>query len=591
MKNPGSVAETSTQRDLEVLQESLNILGNSLDRQQAALRQLGPVQPKTPQAFLEQSLKEMRTHLSRLYSSVGELAREFQSQQREREKLDALFEVTQVVNSSLDLDQVLNQVMDQIIYLTQAERGFLMLIDDKGELEYKTARNMDRETIEGSSSFNISRTIVQRVAEQGVAVVTTNAQEDPRFSAQESVVSYNLRSILCVPLMVKDVVTGVIYADNRIRAGLFGDSHRELLTAFANQAAIAIDNARLFASVVNAKNLMDNIFASITSGVITTDVDDKITLLNRAAEHILTLSASQAEGKPYARVLQPLRDQLFPLVYAVKTRDEPVTGWEIETVLPDRGTVNLSLSLSPLKDAQKTTTGVAIVMDDLTERKRLEARTRYIRDVLMSYLAPQVAEQLLADPEKLQLGGQRRTITTFFADIRGFTTFSEHLDPVRLMDVLNRYLSLGAEAVFLQEGTLDKFQGDMVMAFFNAPVDQKDHALRAVRAALSMREDIHAYHQNVDDSYRLSFGVGINTGEAVVGNVGTAQIKNYTVIGDSVNLAKRLQDNAAPNQILLGAATYELVKEHVVVRELEPIRVKGRQAVERIFDLVDIKES
>jgi class 3 adenylate cyclase len=227
--------------------------------------------------------------------------------------------------------------------------------------------------------------------------------------------------------------------------------------------------------------------------------------------------------------------------------------------LPDRGTVNLSLSLSPLKDSRQTTTGVAIVMDDLTERRQLEARTRYIRDVLMSYLAPQVAEQLLADPEKLLLGGERRTVTTFFADIRGFTTFSENLDPERLMDVLNQYLSLGAEAVFLQGGTLDKFQGDMVMAFFNAPLDQEDHALRAVRAALAMQTDIQLHHQHVASPYRLKYGVGINTGEAVVGNVGTAQIKNYTIIGDSVNLAKRLQEHATANQILLGLSTYLLL--------------------------------
>jgi adenylate cyclase len=483
---------------------------------------------------------------------------------------------------------VLNQVMDQIIQLTKAERGFLMLINDQGELEFRIARNVDRETIEGSS-FNISRTIVQRVAEQGTPVVTTNAQEDPRFSAQESVVSYNLRSILCVPLRVKDKVTGVIYADNRIKSGLFGDRHRDILTAFANQSAIAIDNARLFANVVDAKNLMDNIFASITSGVITTDIQDKITLFNRAAERILGLPAAKAEGAPYSKVLRPLRDQISPLIQAVKTRDEPVTGWEIDSELPKRGIVNLSMSLSPLKDTRQTTTGVAIVMDDLTERRQLEARTRYIRDVLMSYLAPQVAEQLLADPEKLRLGGDRRTITTFFADIRGFTTFSEHLDPERLMDVMNHYLSLGAEAVFLQEGTLDKFQGDMVMAFFNAPVDQEDHALRAVRAALTMRGDVQAYHKQIDPVDHWDFGVGINTGEAVVGNVGTAQIKNYTIIGDSVNLAKRLQEEAAPNQILLGLSTYEQVKDYVVARELEPIRVKGREAVERIFELVDLK--
>jgi adenylate cyclase len=589
VKGFGEAVEESAQRDLATLQESLQILSNTIERQRTVLAQLGPVRTGTPQAHLHQSFADMDILVPRLRSSINQLTRELQDQQRERSELRALFHVTQVVNSSLDLDQVLNQVMDQIIQLTKAERGFLMLSNDKGELEFRIARNMDRETIEGSS-FNISRTIVQRVAEQGTPVVTTNAQEDPRFSAQESVVSYNLRSILCVPLRVKDKVTGVIYADNRIKSGLFGDRHRDLLDAFANQAAIAIENARLFANVVDAKNLMDNIFASITSGVITTDVYDQITLFNRAAERILGLPADQAEGAFYPEVLQPLRDQISPLVQTVKMRDEPVIGWEIEPELPERGTVNLSLSLSPLKDARQRTTGVAIVMDDLTERRRLEARTRYIRDVLMSYLAPQVAEQLLADPEKLRLGGERRIVTTFFADIRGFTTFSERLDPERLMDVLNHYLSLGAEAVFLQEGTLDKFQGDMVMAFFNAPVDQEDHALRAVRAALAMRTDIQIYHQQVDPAYRLNFGIGINTGEAVVGNVGTAQIKNYTIIGDSVNLAKRLQEEAAPNQILLGSSTYELVKDYVEARELAPTQVKGRAAFERVYELVDIKQ-
>jgi adenylate cyclase len=587
MDNPADAASADIQDDLTTLQQSLQALGTSLDRQRVVLAQLGPVQPGAPQAHLHQSSAEIAAVLPRLRTAADQLTRELQNKQRERGELEALFHVTQLVNSSLDLDQVLNQVMDQIIQLTQAERGFLMLINQAGELEFRVARNMDRETIEGSS-FEISRTIVLRVAEQGAPVVTTNAQEDPRFKTQESVVSYNLRSILCVPLCVKDKVTGVIYADNRIRGGLFGERHRNVLMAFANQAAIAIENARLFASVVDAKNLMDNIFASITSGVITTDIKDRITLFNRAAEQILGIAAVRAEGTAYSEVLQPLGDHIAPLLQTVKTRDRPVTGWEIESELPQRGSVNLSLSLSPLKDSHETTTGVAIVMDDLTERRRLEARTRYIRDVLMSYLAPQVAEQLLADPEKLQLGGERRIVTTFFADIRGFTTFSEHLDPERLMDVLNRYLSIGTEAVFAQEGTLDKFQGDMVMAFFNAPVDQEDHALRAVQAAKHMRDAIQSYHEKVAPSYQLSFGIGINTGEAVVGNVGTAQIKNYTIIGDSVNLAKRLQDYALPNQILLGSSTYGLVQDHVVVRELEPVKVKGRAALERVFELIDV---
>jgi adenylate cyclase len=589
MRSLVNSSKEAAQSDLTNLQESIQTLSSAIERQRMALSQLSPSQPGAPQAHLHQCLADMSALLPQLHASANQLARKLQNQRREQDEMEALLHVTQVVNSSLDIDQVLNQVMDQIIQLTQAERGFLMLINDRGELQFRVARNMDQETLKGSE-FNISRTIVQRVADDGEPVVTTNAQEDPRFRAQESVVSYNLRSILCAPLRVKGQVTGVIYADNRIKSGLFGERHRDILTAFANQAAIAIDNASLFASVVSAKNLMDNIFASITSGVITTDMQDQITQFNRAAERILGLPAQQAQGASYQEVFEPMRDQISPLIQTVKTRDEPVTGWEIEPKLPERGIVNLSLSLSPLKDSRQTTTGVAIVMDDLTERKQLEARTRYIRDVLMSYVAPQVAEQLLADPEKLRLGGERRTVTTFFADIRGFTTFSERLDPERLMDVLNRYLSLGAEAVLFQEGTLDKFQGDMVMAFFNAPVDQPDHALRAVRAAVAMRSAIYSYHQKVASAYRLSFGVGINTGEAVVGNVGTAKIMNYTIIGDSVNLTKRLQDYASSNQILLGSTTYELVKDHVVVRALEPVQVKGREAVERIYELVDLRD-
>lgn len=580
--------EPSSQQDLASLQNSLRTLTHVLERQRLAVSQLGRIRPGSPEAQVEQALAELNALLPDLNSSFHHLERILRDQEWERDQLQALYHVSQVVNSSLDLDQVLNQVMDQIIQLTKAERGFLMLLNEAGELEFKVARNMDQETIDGFS-FEISRSIVRRVATQGTPIVTTNAQEDPRFSAQESVVAFSLRSILCVPLRAKERVTGVIYADNRIRAGLFSDQDRDMLAAFANQAAVAIENARLFESVASAKNLMDNIFASITSGVITTDVQDQITLFNRAAERILNLPASRAEGHPYTTALQPLRDQISHVIQSVKARNKPVTGWEIESVLPERGPVNLSMSLSPLKDAHQTTTGIAIVLDDLTEQRLREAETRYIREVLMSYVAPQVAEQLLANPDMLSLGGTRRVLTTFFADIRGFTTFSEQLDPERLMDVLNSYLSLGAEAVLLHEGTLDKFQGDMVMAFFNAPVEQADHALRAVRAALGMRADIMTYHQQVEREMRLSFGIGINTGEAVYGNVGTATIKNYTVIGDSVNLAKRLQEEAGPNQIILGHSTYQLVKDYVIAQELPPVKVKGRDALERIYELIDLK--
>ena len=183
--------------------------------------------------------------LARIISSLKYLIKNSLEQEQELSRLYALVDVGKVINSSLDLTTVLNEVMDTIVGLTGAERGFLMLANPNGGLDFRVARNMARETLE-EEEFKISSTIAHRVAEQGEPVLTTNAQEDPRFTGQHSVAIYNLRSILCIPLKLKGNITGLIYADNRIRSGAFTQRDLSILTAFANQAAVAIENARLF---------------------------------------------------------------------------------------------------------------------------------------------------------------------------------------------------------------------------------------------------------------------------------------------------------------------------------------------------------
>lgn len=207
----------------------------------------------------------------------------------------------------------------------------------------------------------------------------------------------------------------------------------------------------------------------------------------------------------------------------------------------------------------------------------------------MRYAPPAVVEQLLRDPSQLKLGGVRKPIAIVFADIRGFTTYSEHLAPEALVEVLNTYLAFAAEAVLEYEGTLDKFIGDAVMGLFNVPLDQTYYTLRAVKAALKMQANIYNYHQRVGVDRRLNFGVGINAGEAVVGNIGTEMQRNYSAIGDSVNYAKRLQENAKGGQILISRAAYEHVRDLIEVRELPPLQVKGRSTPEQVFEVVGLK--
>jgi adenylate cyclase len=582
MSEPTDIAALSSLQDeLEFIRRMTEDLRDVLKQQREMLKGTGfRLPPGTT------------TTLNNIVRRLEAITKRIDVLEHERDQYRALAYVAALINSSLDLTQVLNEVMDTIIGLTGAERGYMMLRnEDTGEMEFRIARNVDRETLDGST-FEISRSVVERVAADGEAILTTNAQEDTRFQHAASIVSYNLRSILCVPLSVRGEITGVIYADNKIQTGLFTEQTRDLLLAFANQAAVAIENARLFErikatleEITEMKNLQDNIFMSIASGVITTDTEERVTLVNRRAQQILDQMGDDLVGADLRHMLPRLDDRFDRMIEQVLSSEERLTGIEFETDLQNRGRVNLSMNLSPLKDAYEATQGVAIVLDDLTEVKQREAQIAGVR----RYLPSEVVDGIKSAAE-LKLGGTRQVITILFADIRGFSAFSENLDPERLVEIINTYMTIASDAIHLQSGVIDKFMGDAVMALYNTPLrPQADHALRAVRSAATMMADMLAYHAVVAEENRLLFGVGLHTGEALVGNVGSPERLDYTAMGDSVNLAKRLQEKAAPTQILLSEDTYRLVAEHVQVNELAPVRVKGRTQATKVYELLNVR--
>ncbi len=527
-------------------------------------------------------------NITGLAERINRVRMQANSLDEERQSLQALASISQVINSSLELDQVLQIVMDTIISLTTAERGFLMLDDGQGGLVTKIARNWEHESVE-PSEFAISRTILNRVVSSRQPLLTTNAREDPRFSGQDSIVAYNLRSILCVPMFFKEKLVGVIYADNRIRSGLFSQKDLDLLTAFANQAAVALENASLFASVRNTlievtelKSLMDNIFASIASGVITTDLSEQILLCNQAAEGILGSQSNHLIGNGLREAFPPFALDLEPHIQQVLRTDEPVLGLEINPVLHHRGPVDIRFNISPLKDADRNTQGLAIVIEDMTERKRLEASRRLFEKMV----SPSVIAQL--DPDHIEAGGQRAEITILFADIRGSTALGETVEPEELIKVLNRYLAAAAEEILAQEGTIDKFLGDAVMAWFNAPVQQPDHTMRAVRAALAIRAILPELYKNSPERAPLEFGFGIHVGEAVLGLVGSEKRLEFTAIGDSVNTAKRIQENSAPGQILLSEQAYRKVENEVIAFSAAAVVAKGKREPIPVFSVMGI---
>jgi adenylate cyclase len=274
----------------------------------------------------------------------------------------------------------------------------------------------------------------------------------------------------------------------------------------------------------------------------------------------------------------PILGQAIVLQYwQVLATQQQITGVEVNTNLKNRGKVDLILNFSPLKNALAEIQGVTLVMDDHTERKRLEAQ----RKLLEKMVSPAVIHQL--DPDSLRLGGELKEVTALFADLRGFAVFSGRNHPVMLVNVLNQYLSLVADAILRQEGTTDKFLGDAIMAWLNAPVPQLDHAQRAVRAAREIILNTQELWRELALNHKLGFGIGIHTGLAVLGLVGTENRMEFTAIGDCINTAKRIQENAAAGEILLSAETYSIIRNEFESTALEPVILKEKQEPLQLF--------
>jgi class 3 adenylate cyclase/DNA-binding response OmpR family regulator len=229
----------------------------------------------------------------------------------------------------------------------------------------------------------------------------------------------------------------------------------------------------------------------------------------------------------------------------------------------------------------------AIAIENSRNYAALKIAREKVQDTFERFVSPSVVEKALSND--VRLGGERQEISVLFADIRGYTAFSEHETPEKVVEVLNHYLSVAGNIIIGWEGTLDKFFGDGLMAIFNAPKKQSDHVQRAAEAALAIIKA--AQETSASYGYQLTYSVGVHVGEAVVGYIGTDYAVNYTAIGDVVNLAKRLQENAAPGQIIIEDAVVKRLGDNVQAKRLGEMRIKGRTTPALAYELQELKSN
>ena len=503
--------------------------------------------------------------------------------QRRRRISEILLDVMKSFSAELDVDQLLRKIVARTSEVMNAERSTLFLVDRKtGEIWSKVAEGAGLVEIR----IPIGRGIAGVVAATGESINITDAYRDPRFDRTvDEKTGYRTRTILCAPIHnAQGEVVGVAQVLNK-KGDIFTREDEEFLSALAAQAFIALDNARLFEAVVYMKNYNESILRSMATGVMTVDPDGCVGSVNPAFEAIFGLQTNWTTSPRVEQLLAAAHNEsLVAQLRRCAAAGEAYKAYDLKYALPTGDPVSVNLSVVPLRDSKQNRMGIVAVADDITKEQRLMS-------TLCRYVTREVAEYVLKDRDKLKLGGNRQEVSVLFCDIRSFTTLTEEHDPQDVVRLLNDYFSLMVTEIFKEQGTLDKFIGDAVMAVFGAPISRPDDPLRAIRAALGMRRALKAFNVRQAESKKpiIETGIGICHGEAISGNIGSEERMEFTVIGDPVNIASRLEGLTKTSgfKILLDETVFQRVKGECECVFIGEEQVKGKRRLVKVYGIPD----
>lgn len=574
-------------RELAELRGEMTSLAQGLQQVEGLLAELRQQQASARLTAPLSQTREVNVRVTRVAALLGELEAALltandtvQTLRQERGQLQALCVIAEHLNSTLDRSVLLERVLDDLLLLVHADRGGILLVDHKGMLQQEAARTSARMPLD-RSDYTMSRGTIEEVWQTQRAMLTADAQHDERTNGNPSVRAQGISAIMCAPLRVQGKAVGVVYVDQLNSPQPFTNQSLDLLAAFCNEAAIAIENANLFRAqqlktqeVAAIKNYTDSILASISGGVVALDNEGRVTRANHAAERILNVASAEMVGRPFESVLCRLpNSDIIEQIQATAHDSEVLQTTLVHGPIANQGrALTLSVGWAALCDPDRRRLGTVIVLDDLTEMEHMRQEAQIFR----RYVQPHVVDRLTQHPKGTALGGEEREISVVFADLRGFTRLGEQMSPGALVDLLNQYLAIAIDAILEYNGTITMFQGDAVMTIFNAPLEQPDHPWRAVQAAWKIERDIRR-HNDKTGNQQVHCGIGVHTGLALVGNVGLAgKLQNYTAIGDTVNTAKRLEEAATEDIILLSEATYQRVAQSVRAERVPEVQAKHK---------------
>ncbi len=495
---------------------------------------------------------------------------------QEMEFLDLVSDVT----SNLDLDSLLQRVMQEATRMLMADRSTLFLNDEKTDELFSRVAMGDAI---GEIRLPNHVGIAGHVFTSGETVNIPHAYADLRFNPSfDKQTGYFTRSILCVPVVNQDGKRiGVTQVLNK-KGGPFSEEDEARLKAFTAQVSIALENAKLFDHVQSMKNYNDSMLESMSNGVVTLDEDGKIVTCNAAGYRILKCRPTDVLDTPAEEFFVDGNAWIIEKVERVSETQEIDVTMDAEMVVDDEP-VSINFSCLPLVSGEDKKLGTMMMIEDISSEKRMKS-------TMSRYMDPGIADQLLGAGEDI-LGGQSVEATVLFSDIRGFTPLTEELGAQGTVALLNEYFTIMVECIQNEEGMLDKFIGDAIMAAFGMPIPHEDDPDRGVRAAISMISDLRNWNVKRADEGKLpvDMGIGLNTDIVVSGNIGSPKRMDYTMIGDGVNLAARLESACKQYnaRILISEYTYKQLRGTYRARNVDQVVVKGKTEPVSVYEVLD----
>ncbi len=478
-------------------------------------------------------------------------------------ELETLFDISVAISSVLDIKELCGDILWRSVGILNASKGLVLLENEESPILNPFATfNWDNKTPLISKNLNIFKQINK--SSKGV-FFTNEVNNEIQTKLKEE-------NLIITPIAAKKTHGYMVLCDKETRTGInpFNHIDLDLLTALCNQAAVAMENAKLFKEITAEKQFNESILSSIATGVVTIDSLGEIDSINKAGISILKKKQSEIIGNHYMYLFEK-DENIIELINTSEIENKITTEINIplNTVSPE---TIINMSVSPRIDPRGKTQGQVISIEDISDISK-------VKNTFKRYVSKQVVDEILDNEAKLNLGGEKRKVVVLFTDIRGFTSMSEKMEPEKVVTTLNEYFTDMIDIVFKHNGTIDKIIGDELMVVYGAPLSTNNDTERAIETAVEMQQKIKELNKERKKRNEgpICVGIGINRGDVISGNIGSRDMMDYTVIGDTVNLGSRLCSSAKPNEILVSKPVYIKTKETFNYKPLDSIKVKGKK--------------